>query len=256
VSLFRRAIDGVRRHPELVGIALVLDVAFLLVYGFVTQPIRNMMFNHAFIFMQSVSQQIQAATSTLSQPSMMELLLADKASFTGIAFWMLVLWLTALILYSVIEGTAWRLLQGQPKPWEVWRFGVAQLPWFLIGGVVIVLTITWGLRGAAVAAMTKTTVSTAPEWILLGVLAIVILCSFVTAAQHHPSFRKTFPLLRSKQVLQALGIVILSVIGLDLAVRGISLLHPFAGQLTGLILCLRLSTFLRLLLIEACNVHQ
>ena len=126
----------------------------------------------------------------------------------------------------------------------------------MIGGVLVAVNTAWALRSATVEAMTQQTVSSFAEWLFLILFGIVILCSFVSAAQRTVSFKHTLKLLVKKRTLSALGVVILAFVALELLVRGASALHPVAGQLIGLVLVFPVFYAVRLFLTEACDVRQ
>lgn len=183
-------------NPYILVFSAIIDTAFLFLYGFLTQPVRDQILNNAVFLADVTGSTLQAAGRTLETPSLMEVLFAPAAKphLIGVILWMLVLLVVAYAIYVIIQGLAWRVASNSAGKKISWtQFALLNIPWFIIGGILYFFLTVIDLRAVIVEAMTNTPVSAVTRSIFLGLFSLTIyfaLISYGELQQHN--WKKAF----------------------------------------------------------------
>lgn len=168
----KHALTALWTRPLHVLLSCVVDIAFLFLYGFITQFPREQLFIAAGNLTQTFSTLLSAAAATYTTPSLMQLFF-DKTAlpFTlMILFWIVILLLIVYALYSVFQGFAWKLAAGTP----LGQFAKLCAAWFVPISILNLVVTVIDLRAILVQQVTEQAASTIPHTIFVILIAITV----------------------------------------------------------------------------------
>jgi hypothetical protein len=250
-TALRNAFASVRaivRQPWLVLLSTLLDVAFLFVYGFLTQPIRDVLTIDFTNLASVLGQALQQAGQRYETPSIFSLLFAPDASpyFWGTVFWMVVWGLIAYVLWALVQGGVWRIAAGTAGEKRgagtyLWEFGVLNAWWGLIFVVAKSAVDVLDLRSALVQSITRVAGWVVPAWArfaFLCIFAFFVLLSYALLSGHRGvnAFKRAFGVERILAFIPSAAVLAVAFVAVYAIARFI--LNPLvaANEALGLIL--------------------
>jgi hypothetical protein len=229
---------------NVLGLGL-LDVVFLLVYGFVTSSLFVRINNVFYTIGGIVSQQAPSYTQNLAQqPSLLKLLFFDPVlqPLTLQAAGLLVLILVLVyVLYVVFQGFSWAVSLGIAHyPVELWwymkEFAKLNVLWFVLFAVYRVLRFASALRFTAVQQFSPESSINVINIVLLVLFLVVVYVAVISYVVG--GIKKAVVLGRghAKHIVPSFVIVGLYVVVADVLVVALSNVHSVAGIVAGVIL--------------------
>ena len=133
----RATFAQLRKSTRSAGLVVLLDVLFLLLYGFLTSPLFQVINNYFYEMGGIVTQAAPGYTTRFAeQPGLLKLVFTDPSlssyawSLVGIFLLLLVI---IYVIYVVLQGMAWKVAQsiaGKDIKSYVRRFAEINLFWF------------------------------------------------------------------------------------------------------------------------------
>jgi hypothetical protein len=174
----KHALNTLKTRPLHVLLSCVVDIAFLFLYGFITQFPRDQAFSAATKLEQVFSQLLANASTTYDTPSMLRLFFDRLAlpHVLNILFWLFVLLLILYILYALFQGFAWKLAAGT----DMVSYAKLSAFWLAIIGVLYLCTAIIDMRAILVQSLTQQPASQIPH-IVFQTITIILLYFFTLA---------------------------------------------------------------------------
>lgn len=174
----KQAFHALKTRPLHVLLSSAVDILFLFLYGFLTQYPRDNAFTSALKLEQAASQLLANANAAYDTPSMLQLFF-DRLALPhalSVLFWLLILLLTAYVLYALFQGFAWKLASGT----NLAAYAKLTAFWFGLLGIAYFITAVIDMRAILVQTLTQQTPSSLPHTILT-IITYVLLALFLLA---------------------------------------------------------------------------
>jgi hypothetical protein len=190
----------------------LLDLVFLISFGFLTAPVLGKLQQHVIIIGSLVSRQLQVPAGR-ARPAVIDTLFQPPASayvwqFLGL---LLVLALIMFLLYSIVQGLNWWLAlgaAGHAKDWKQFLLGFARVNtlWFVLVLLWFCIDTVLDLRRLLVEKATGVAAGGAGT---VASVVLLIILYFALASYPLLSARKAFRLgVRKAKVLVPAGVII------------------------------------------------
>ncbi len=163
-------------------LSATLDIAFFVLYGFMTSPLLSLLSDHTVAIGMLVSGQLRAAEGG-ARPAVVSVLFHPPVSKYVMQFIILlvVLVLAVFLLYCVLQGFAWRaagMLSGLKMHWRAFllHFARVNILWFALYSLWHFAALALELRGIFIGA--GRTQPGAVMYVLLGLVAYFAVVSY------------------------------------------------------------------------------
>ena len=191
-SVFAPFRTAFRAVDPLQGVcSVLLDVAFLFAYGFVTKPVSDKIVEHAVIIGDILSRASKELMQTRdASPGLLELLFTNQEARPFVLKLVVLLVLLLAVVYAVywfFQGTNWKLARDAARGEGEYLgymgyFARVNVPWFLFFGFISLLQVGVSLYGVVVERVLQSSLGAFWPMVLDVVFLVVFFAACVSYA--------------------------------------------------------------------------
>ncbi|MBW3022935.1 hypothetical protein KY308_02440, partial [Candidatus Woesearchaeota archaeon] len=261
VAQLKEAFKDLMKKWKYIPLIVIIDLAFLTVFGF----IYNLYFNKILSHMISILQALPAATDALQQtgvPSAEALapVFGINASLSAIYVLGIQLAISTFLIWVIFQAPNWRFAHKIANAKTdflryIKGFGVASIIWFAIFSVIMYVSVSTTLYNAYTTQMAVQDMWTIYATVIaVAVLGYFALVSYSVTGKIREVLKKTVVncFLKLKIFVSYIILLIILLI-LNFIILGLTNLNSFAGIVIGAILLLLYFVYARVYMIEVVN---